>query len=161
VLAANLLRLENAPSKIEITRMMGAMLDLFCASWARPPKAITLDIDDTLDRVHGHQQLSLFNAHFDERCFLPIHIYEAGSGKPVAVTLREGKTPGGAEVRAVIKHVVRRIRRHWPKTRICWRGRQPLCPVRSDGMVRGERHRSSLRARRQRRAARRAPCRRR
>jgi hypothetical protein len=72
--------------------------------------------------VHGHQQLSLFNAHHDERCFLPIHIYEAGSGKPVAVILRAGKTPGGAEVRAVIKHVTRRIRRHWPKTRICWRG---------------------------------------
>ena len=115
-------RLENAPTRIEIARMMAAMVDLFCASWARPPKAITLDIDDTLDRVHGHQQLSFFNAHYDERCFLPIHIYEAGSGKPVAVILRPGKTPGGAEVRAVIKHVVRRIRRHWPKTRICWRG---------------------------------------
>jgi hypothetical protein len=115
-------RLENAPSRIEIARMMAAMVDLFCASWARRPRAITLDIDDTLDRVHGHQQLSLFNAHYDERCFLPIHIYEAGSGKPVAVILRAGKTPGGAEVRAIVKHVVRRIRRHWPKTRICWRG---------------------------------------
>ena len=55
-------QLENAPSKVEIARMMAAMVDLFCASWARAPAAITLDIDDTLDRVHGHQQLSLFNA---------------------------------------------------------------------------------------------------
>jgi Transposase DDE domain group 1 len=115
-------RLENAPSKVEIARMMAAMVDLFCASWARAPAAITLDIDDTLDRVHGHQQLSLFNAHYDERCFLPIHIYEATSGKPVAVILRPGRTPGGIEVRTIIKHVVRRIRRHWPKTRLCWRG---------------------------------------
>jgi hypothetical protein len=115
-------RLENAPSKIEIARMMAAMVDLFCSSWDRPPLAVTLDIDDTLDRVHGHQQLSLFNAHYDERCFLPIHIYEAGSGKPVAVILRPGKTPGGAEVRAIVKHVTRRLRRQWPRTRICWRG---------------------------------------
>jgi len=115
-------RLENAPSKIAIARMMGAMVDLFCASWARPPASIALDIDDTLDRVHGHQQLSLFNAHYDERCFLPIHIYEAGSGKPVAVILRPGKTPDGTEVRAIVKHVTRRIRRHWPRVRICWRG---------------------------------------
>lgn len=115
-------RLENAPSKVEITRMMAAMVDLFCASWARAPAAITLDIDDTLDRVHGHQQLSLFNAHYDERCFLPIHIYEAVSGKPVAVILRPGKTPSGIEVRTIIRHVVCRIRRHWPKTRLCWRG---------------------------------------
>ena len=115
-------RLENAPSKIEIARMMAAMIDQFCASWARPPAAITLDIDDTLDRVHGRQQLSLFNAYHDERCFLPIHIYEGGSGKPVAFILREGKTPGGSEVRAVIRHVTRHIQRIWPKTRICWRG---------------------------------------
>jgi hypothetical protein len=36
--------------------------------------------------------------------------------------LREGKTPGGREVRTVIKHLTRRIRRHFPKTRITWRG---------------------------------------
>ena len=33
--------------------------------FARAPAAITLDIDDTCDPVHGHQQLSLFNAHYD------------------------------------------------------------------------------------------------
>jgi hypothetical protein len=115
-------RLENAPSKMAIARMMAALVDQFCASWRRPPASITLDIDDTLDRVHGQQQLSLFNAYYDERCFLPIHIYEAGSGKPVVVILRAGKTPGGAEVRAIVKHVTRRIRRHWPRVRICWRG---------------------------------------
>ena len=88
-------RLENAPSRTEIARMMGAMVDLFCASWKRAPASIILDIDDTFDAVHGRQQLSLFNAHYDERCFLPIHIYEGTSGKPVAVILRQGKTPPG------------------------------------------------------------------
>ena len=38
---------------------------------------VVLDIDDTCDVVHGHQQLSLFNAHYDERCFLPIHVYDS------------------------------------------------------------------------------------
>ena len=115
-------RLENAASKVEIARMMGAMVDLFCASYRRPPAAIVLDIDDTLDRVHGRQQLSLFNAHYDERCFLPIHIYEGTSGKPVAVILRAGKTPGGAEVRTILERVVVRIRRRWPLVRITVRG---------------------------------------
>ena len=104
-------RLENAPSRIEIGRMMVAMIDQFCASYRRAPASIILDIDDTFDAVHGHQQLSLFNAHYDERCFLPIHIYEGGSGKPVAMILREGKTPSGTEVRTILKHVVARIRR--------------------------------------------------
>ena len=30
-------RLENAPSKIEIARLMAAMIDQFCASYRRPP----------------------------------------------------------------------------------------------------------------------------
>ena len=115
-------RLENAPSKIEIARLMAAMVDQFCDSYRRAPSSITLDIDDTFDAVHGHQQLSLFNAHYDERCFLPIHIYEAASGKPVAMILREGKTPSGQEARTVLKHVIRRIRRHWPKVHILVRG---------------------------------------
>ena len=40
----------------------------------------------------------------------------------MVVFLRPGKTPSGAEVRCVIKHLVRRIRRHWPTTRITIRG---------------------------------------
>src|SRR6266404_2156333 len=115
-------RLENAPSKIEIARLMAALVDGFCESYRRAPSAITLDIDDTCDTVHGHQQLSLFNAHYDERCFLPIHIYEAASGKPVAMILREGKTPSGEEVRTVLKHVIKRVRGHWPKVDILVRG---------------------------------------
>jgi hypothetical protein len=81
-----------------------------------------LDIDDTFDAVHGHQQLSFFNAHYDERCFLPIHIYEGTTGKPVAMILREGKTPSGKEVRTILKHVIKRIRTHWPKVHILVRG---------------------------------------
>jgi hypothetical protein len=115
-------RLENAPSKIAIARMMAAMVDLFCASYRRAPAAIVLDIDDTFDAVHGQQQLSLFNAHYDERCFLPIHIYEGNSGKPVAMILRAGKTPSGVEVRTILKHVIARIRRRWPPVRVTVRG---------------------------------------
>ncbi len=115
-------RLENAPSRMAIGRMMAAMIDQFCASYRKAPWSIVLDIDDTLDAVHGHQQLSLFNAHYDERCFLPMHIYEGNSGKPVAMILRAGKTPSGVEVRTVLKHVIARIRRHWPEVRITVRG---------------------------------------
>ena len=115
-------RLENAPSRIEVARMTAALVDIFCRSFPAPPTAITLDIDDTCDPVHGRQQMSLFNAHYDTRCFLPVHVYHVESGKPVAVLLRPGKTPSGTEVRILLKHLVRRIRRHWPRTRLTFRG---------------------------------------
>jgi hypothetical protein len=115
-------RFENMPNKTGAARMTAMMVDLFCKSFAKQPAAITLDIDDTCDPVHGGQQLSLFNAHYDTHCFLPIHIYDVTSGKPAVVFLREGKTPSGKEVALVLKHLVRRIRKHWPTTRITFRG---------------------------------------
>jgi hypothetical protein len=115
-------RWENAPSLREVVRMTYAMIDLYCASYPCPPAAVTLDIDDTLDVVHGHQQLSLFNAHYDERCFLPIHVYDIATSRPVAILLRPGKTPSGIEIRSHLRRLVRRIRRHWPTTRLTIRG---------------------------------------
>ena len=115
-------RWENAPDPRTLLRLGDAMIDLWCQGHARPPRAITLDIDDTPDIVHGHQQLSLFNAHYDERCFLPIHVYDAGSSHCVASLLRPGKTPDGKEVRGHLRRLIRRIRGHWPNTRITVRG---------------------------------------
>ena len=51
-----------------------------------------------------------------------MHIYHVASGTPVVTILRPARTPKGTEVRTVIKHVTKRLRRHWPKTRIVWRG---------------------------------------
>ena len=115
-------RWENAPTLREVVRLTYAMIDIYCASYERPPTAVTLDIDDTVDVVHGHQQLSLFNAHYDERCFLPIHVYDTATSRPVAVLLRPGTTPSGPEVRGYLRRLVRRIRRHWPATRLIIRG---------------------------------------
>jgi hypothetical protein len=115
-------RLENLPGPVALKRMMAAMVDLFCDSFDPVPRRIVLDIDDTEDRAYGQQQLSLFNAHHDSRCFMPIHIYEAMTGKPVAVFLRPGKTPDGIEVALVLRHVVRAIRARWPRVDILIRG---------------------------------------
>jgi Transposase DDE domain group 1 len=115
-------RWENAPTLREVVRMTYAMIDTYCASYKRPPRAVTLDIDDTLDVVHGHQQLSLFNAHYDERCFLPIHVYDTATSRPVAVLLRTGTTPSGVEIRGHLRRMVRRIRSQWPHTRLTVRG---------------------------------------
>ena len=60
--------------------------------------------------------------HYDERCFLPIHVYDSATGRPAAVVLRPGKTPSGVEVRAHLHRLVRQIRTRWPLTRITIRG---------------------------------------
>ena len=102
-------RLENTPSLREVVRLTYAMVDLYCASYPRPPATVTLDIDDTVDVVHGHQQMALFNSHHDERCFMPIHVYDTTTSRLVAILLRPGKTPSGSEVRDHVRRLVHRI----------------------------------------------------
>ena len=46
-------RWENAPNLRTLFRLTRAMVDLWCKSHRRAPKASTLDIDDTADTVHG------------------------------------------------------------------------------------------------------------
>ena len=115
-------RWENAPSLREVIRMTYALVDIYCASYPSPPSTVTLDIDDTCDVVHGNQQLALFHAHYDERCFLPIHVYDTATGRPVTIILRPGKTPSGREIRGYLRRLLRRIRTHWPDTRLTIRG---------------------------------------
>lgn len=52
----------------------------------------SLDVDNTCDVIRGHQRLSLFTPHYEERCFVSIHVYDAATGPPVA-TVPPGKTP--------------------------------------------------------------------
>jgi len=115
-------RLENAAGLRDAIRLTYALVDQWMASYAAPPAHVTLDIDDTCDEVHGRQQLSLFNAYYDAYCFLPIHVYDTATGRPVAVVLRPGKTPSGREVRGHVRRLVRHIRKSWPTTRIRLRG---------------------------------------
>jgi Transposase DDE domain group 1 len=115
-------RWENAPTTRELARMMGEMVGIYCASHPTPPAAVTLDIDDTCDVVHGYQQLSFWNGHHGERCFMPIHVYDTATGRPVAMLLRTGKTPSGAEAAGHIRRLFRHIRRHLPSTHITIRG---------------------------------------
>ncbi|MCP4207674.1 MAG: IS1380 family transposase [Shimia sp.] len=115
-------RLENAPSWRELGRMAVKMIDLFCAGFRTVPEHIMLDVDDTSDRVHGGQQLSLFNSHAGGYCFQPIHIYDAATQKPICFLLRPGKRPSGKEAARVLRFVIRHIRRNWPRVAITVRG---------------------------------------
>ena len=119
-------RLENLPDARALLRMGGAMVDLYCESFRQVPRRITLDIDDTFDAVHGGQQLRLFNAHYDEYGFQPIVVFD-GEGRFITAVLRPAKRPGGKEIKAFLRRLLRAIRANWPKTQIMLRGDSHYC----------------------------------
>jgi len=115
-------RLENAASRKDIYNMSRAMVDHFIASYAKAPKLIILDMDHTSDRTFGQQELSFYNHHYRSYCYLPLTIFEGGSGKLVAAILRPGKRPTGQENATIMKRVLKHIRQSWPCTHIILRG---------------------------------------
>ena len=132
---ATVSRWENAPTLKEIVRLTYALIDIWCASYPKHPASVVLDIDDTLDVVHGRQKLAEWNAHYDERCFLPIHIYDTATGRPVAMILRprqnaigQGSSRLAAPPRPPHASALAQHAHHHPR-------RQPLRPRGGDELV--------------------------
>jgi hypothetical protein len=113
-------RLENLPDTRALLRLGRGLIDQYCASFRQVPKRIVLDVDDTFDRVHGGQQLRLFNAYHDDYGFQPIVVFD-GEGRFVTALLRPGKRPGGREIRAFLRRLVGAIRTTWPRLEILLR----------------------------------------
>jgi len=115
-------RFENAFSRADLYRIAQVFVDAFIRSYKKAPKAIIVDIDDTDDPTHGNQQLSFFNGYHDTYCYMPLHIYEGKSGKLITTILRPGKRPSGKEIVMILKRIVKKIRKAWPKVGIIVRG---------------------------------------
>ncbi len=115
-------RLENALSSKDIYRMARALVLQFIAGYSSAPASITLDLDHTADITHGQQELSFYNHHYGNYCYLPLLVFEASTGALVTAVLRPGKRPTGAENAMIMKRVLRLLRQHWPLTHILVRG---------------------------------------
>ena len=113
-------RLENLPDVRALLRLGRGLIEQYCASFRQVPKRIVLDVDDTFDRVHGGQQLRLFNAYHDDYGFQPIVVFD-GEGRFVTALLRPGQRPGGREIRAFLRRLVGAIRATWPRVEILLR----------------------------------------
>jgi hypothetical protein len=114
-------RFENRVSRTDLYRIAEVFVNVFIDSYSEPPEGIILDIDDTDDLTHGHQQLTLFNAYHGDYCYMPIHIYEGRSGKLITTVLRPGKRPTGKQIVSILKRVVKKIRTAWPEVGILLR----------------------------------------
>jgi hypothetical protein len=118
-----LCRLENGVSRRELLRLFYAMIDLFMDSYAAEhvPQMLVLDLDPTACLTYGQQEFALFNTHVGGHCLMPFHLYEGQSGRLITTVLRPGKTPTAKEIIVLLRRVVRRIRRRWPKVKLMLR----------------------------------------
>ena len=114
-------RLENSIGRRDLVRLFNGFVEHFLDSYEKAPRYICIDLDPTPNRVYGGQQLGLFNAHCDDYCLMPFHVYEGLTGRLIATIVRPGQTPSKEEILGLLRRIVRRIRKRFPKTAILFR----------------------------------------
>lgn len=107
------------------------MGEVFVESWIRghgrhAPREIILDFDATDDETHGQQQLTFFHGYYEHYCYLPLLVTaqaeEKGEQELIAAVLRPGNKHAGYGAKGVLRRIVERLRRAFPRARIIMRG---------------------------------------
>jgi hypothetical protein len=84
-------------------------------------KRITIELDPTDDPTHGAQQLSLFNAHYDTWCYLPVAGFIQFDTEPeqylFTYVLRPGNAPAKLGAIGLLRRVLERLRAAFAKAR--------------------------------------------
>lgn len=114
-------RLENSIGIRDLVRLFYVFVDNFLGSYETDPEWIVIDMDPTPNRVYGDQQLAFFNAHYDQYCLMPFHVYEGQTGRLIATLVRPGKTPTKEEILSLLKRIVKRIRSRFTDVKILFR----------------------------------------
>ena len=115
-------RLENLPLIRALLRLGRALIEQYCASFRAVPKRIVLDVDDTFDRVHGGQQLRLFNAYHDDYGFQPIVVFDGERRCSSPPDRGRASGQAGNETGGFLCRLIGTIRANWPKVEILMRG---------------------------------------
>jgi len=118
-------RFENAARARELLRMAEALAESVIqrhGSRRRRVRRITLDFDPTHDLAHGGQQLTLFNATYDGRCYLPLTGFVSFDEEPeqylIAYVLRAGNAPAKQGLLGVLDRLLPHLRAAFPKARL-------------------------------------------
>lgn len=122
---STLSRFENAASRADLLRMSEALAEAVIERHKRRKKRvkrITIDLDPTVDPTYGVQQLTFFNGFYDNWCYLPVAGFltfdEEVEQYLFCYVLRPGNVGANRGCLGILKRVVRRLRRAFPKTRI-------------------------------------------
>jgi Transposase DDE domain group 1 len=84
-------------------------------------RTITIDLDPTDDPTHGAQQLSFFNGHYDNWCYLPLLAFVTFNQEAeqylCAAILRPGNAPATRGARGTLIRLIELLRQAFPTAR--------------------------------------------
>ena len=123
--APALCRLENRASRAAAWAIHEVIVEKFIASFKTAPRELVLDFDATDDPLYGKQEDRFFHGYYDSYCYLPLYVF---CGEQLLVSyLRPSKIDESKHAGAVLKLLVKRLRKAWPKVEIVLRGDCGFC----------------------------------
>ena len=119
-------RFENAAGPRQLYHMGAALAESVIERHARRlhhrARLVTIYLDPTDDPTHGAQQLSFFNSHYDNACYLPMMGFVTFNDEAeqylCAAVLRPGNVTAAAGAVGILRRLVALIRGSFRKARI-------------------------------------------
>ena len=94
----------------DLRRLSDWLLELYLKTYPGPRKVIVLDMDATDDPTHGKQQLSFFHDYCEEHMYHPLLVFD---GRP-------GNTRGSHGALAMLKRLIRKLKKAYPEALILY-----------------------------------------
>ena len=110
-----------------LRRYAERLINGYVASLAPETEVVILDIDATDDATHGAQQLSFFHGYYDHHMYHPVMVFDGDSGQLITAVLRPGNSHASRGARAILRRLIRKIRRRCPQAAIVVRGDSGFC----------------------------------
>jgi len=117
-------RFEHGPTARDLVRMGWALVRVGLATLPSDSPEVVIDVDPYDDPCHGQQQFSLFNGHYDSRCYLPLAVCVTGADgvkRPLGAVLRPGNAKATKGLYTVLRGLVKRLRAQCPQARLIFR----------------------------------------
>jgi len=119
-------RFENSVGPRQLYRMgetlAASVIERHAQRLHHRARLVTIDLDPTDDPTHGAQQLSFFNGHYDNWCYLPVMGFVSFNDEAeqylCAAVLRPGNAPASAGAVGILRRLMGMIRNSFPKARI-------------------------------------------
>jgi hypothetical protein len=116
-----LCRFENRVTRKDLRRLADRLFSLYVKTHPGPRDVIVIDIDATDDPTHGHQQLSFFHGYYEEHMYHPLLVFDGLTGFPLACVLRPGNTHASHRSVAVLKRIIKELKKAYPGVEILLR----------------------------------------
>lgn len=113
-------RLENAISARTCYRLAVALGEVYLRERERAgiPTQIVLDLDGTDDPTYGDQEGAAYHGYFRQHQYFPLLVFDGETNHLITAVLRRGTVHASHGIVAILKRIVRAIRKRWPQVAI-------------------------------------------